>query len=122
MVSCYILFIKSAGIQSSSLSDNLTLSIFSTVSDSLIVFVRKSAHISEFFILALLMYNVFKDYFTINKSFLLILIFSILYACIDEIHQIFIIGRECLVRDVFIDAIGIIIALILIKVYITCKK
>lgn len=110
-------FSNQAGNLSSSLSDNLTLFIFNNITDFLIFIVRKIAHISEFFILAILMYNVFKDYLSSKKSYLITFILSILYACSDEIHQLFVVGRECLPRDVVIDAVGIILALIFIKVY-----
>ena len=110
-------FSNQPGNLSSSLSDNLTLFIFNNITDFLIFIVRKIAHISEFFILAILMYNVFKDYLSSKKSYLITFILSILYACSDEIHQLFVVGRECLPRDVVIDAIGVILALIFIKLY-----
>ena len=34
------------------------------------------------------------------------LVFSLLYAISDEIHQIFVPGRACLAKDVFIDLCG----------------
>ena len=110
-------FSNQPGNLSSSLSDNLTLLIFNNITDFLIFIVRKIAHISEYFILAILMYNVFKDYLSSKKSYLITFILSILYACSDEIHQLFVVGRECLPRDVVIDAIGVILALIFIKLY-----
>ena len=110
-------FSNQPGNLSSSLSDNLTLLIFNNITNFLIFIVRKIAHISEYFILAILMYNVFKDYLSSKKSYLITFILSILYACSDEIHQLFVVGRECLPRDVVIDAIGVILALIFIKLY-----
>ncbi|MCQ2964329.1 MAG: VanZ family protein, partial [archaeon] len=79
-------FSNQPGNLSSSLSDNLTLLIFNNITDFLIFIVRKIAHISEYFILAILMYNVFKDYLSSKKSYLITFILSILYACSDEIH------------------------------------
>ena len=110
-------FSNQPGDLSSSLSDNLTLLLFNNITDFLIFIVRKIAHISEYFILAILMYNLFKDYISVNKSYLITFILAIFYACSDEIHQLFVIGRECLPRDVIIDSIGIILALIFIKFY-----
>lgn len=110
-------FSNQTGNLSSSLSDNVSLFLFNNITDFLIFIVRKIAHITEYFILAILMYNVFKDYFSNNKPYLITLILSILYACSDEIHQFFVVGRECLPRDVLIDTIGIILALIFIKLY-----
>lgn len=34
------------------------------------------------------------------------LVFSLLYALTDEIHQIFVPGRACMAKDVFIDLCG----------------
>lgn len=39
------------------------------------------------------------------KSFLAIII-CILYATSDELHQLFVMGRSCELRDVFIDSLG----------------
>ena len=50
-------FSNQPGNSSSYLSDNLTLLIFNDISNLLIFIVRKIAHISEFFILTLLIYN-----------------------------------------------------------------
>lgn len=107
-------FSNQPGNSSSYLSDNLTLLIFNDISNLLIFIVRKIAHISEFFILTLLIYNVLKDYVDFKKSCLFSFVFSVLYSISDELHQLFVVGRECLLRDVFIDAIGIILALIII--------
>lgn len=48
----------------------------------------------------------------INKRLLIIsvILFAIIYACSDEIHQLFVPGRHCTIKDVFIDTTGIIIA------------
>lgn len=107
-------FSNQPGNSSSYLSDNLTLLIFNDISNLLIFIVRKIAHISEFFILTLLIYNVLKDYVDFKKACLFSFVFSVLYSISDELHQLFVVGRECLLRDVFIDAIGIILALIII--------
>jgi VanZ family protein len=40
---------------------------------------------------------------------------SLLYACSDELHQTFVRGREGTPRDVAIDAIGMAIAVLLIR-------
>ena len=69
---------------------------------------RKLAHISEYFVLTLLLVNALKQHYLSKKK---IIIFSILlafaYACSDEYHQTFIIAREGVIKDVLIDSIGI---------------
>ena len=70
---------------------------------------RKIAHITEYFILTFLLYRAFKGSFHINvfRLFAYPAALSFLYAVSDEIHQSFIPGRTCTVRDVLIDSIGI---------------
>jgi len=77
--------------------------VFGELSDFL---VRKTAHFSEYFILYLLMYNVVKEEFKIGKAILISVLGVFLYACTDEFHQTFIIGREGRFRDVLIDTCG----------------
>ncbi|MBC5629750.1 VanZ family protein [Clostridium sp. NSJ-6] len=75
--------------------------------------VRKAAHFTEYFILYLLTVNVMKYYFGIKRAILYALIFSIFYACTDEIHQYFIPGREMAFKDVLIDSSGASLAMII---------
>lgn len=75
--------------------------------DDSVYFVRKSAHVFEYLILGILILNVLKDCYDINKRVIIIsLILSTIYACTDEIHQLFVIGRSGQVKDVLIDFIG----------------
>ena len=37
------------------------------------------------------------------------------YAIIDEIHQSFVPGRSCEIRDMCIDAVGVLVGMILMK-------
>lgn len=68
--------------------------------------VRKCAHFLEYMILALLAFNVIKLYFNMKKVIIITILFVFMYACSDEIHQLFIPGREGAIRDVIIDSIG----------------
>ena len=70
---------------------------------------KKSAHLVEYAILAFLSYRSF------NKSKLLTLIFTLLYAVSDEWHQQFIPFRESRIRDILIDQVGALLGLCLIK-------
>lgn len=69
--------------------------------------IRKLAHFSEYFILVLLAINCFKNY-KIKSYYIYSIIFSILYSCTDEFHQLFISGRSGQLIDIGIDTIGII--------------
>ena len=72
---------------------------------------RKLAHISEYFVLTLLLMNALKQYRLSKKKIIIFsILFAFFYACSDEYHQVFISAREGTVRDVFIDSIGIFLA------------
>lgn len=105
---------------SSNIIVNFLYNITKINKDTLIIIVRKSAHIFEYFVLYLLTYNCFKEYNIKNKY--VYIIFCILCSLIDEIHQLFIIGRTGKILDVFVDSIGIFIGLILIEVAYGKKK
>ena len=83
---------------------------------------RKIAHITEYFILTSLLYRAFRDSFQMNPLRLCIYpaLFSFLYAASDEIHQFFVLWRNCSMRDVLIDSIGIIIFYIVIRIKKGC--
>jgi len=85
-------------------------------------FLRKMAHITEYFILTFLLYRAFSGSFKMNtfRLFIYPAVFSLLYAISDEIHQYFVVGRSCSSRDVLIDAIGIISFYIFIKIKKGC--
>lgn len=68
-------------------------------------FVRKLAHALEYFGLALLLYNAYGLSFRAVQPALSFLT-AVLYAASDEMHQYFIFGRACQMRDVFVDALG----------------
>ncbi len=61
--------------------------------------IRKLAHIFLYFILYLLSYNVFK-----NKKYSFL--FCLIFAITDEVHQYFIPGRSCEIRDILFDTSG----------------
>lgn len=78
---------------------------------------RKAAHITEYFILTVLLYRAFKGSFNFSSFYLSLWTFSLsfLYAVSDEIHQTFVPTRDPSAKDVFIDTIGIIAFYLLIK-------
>lgn len=75
---------------------------------------RKIAHVMEFLILSILLCNAF---FTCGvkggNPIIYVLFITLLYAVLDEYHQIFVIGRGSSVKDVLIDFIGGIIGMII---------
>lgn len=77
------------------------------VFDAFHTLIRKMAHFSIYLLLGFLVYNAL---FNKKVSSINVLLYSILIVCLysisDEIHQLFIIGRSCEVRDILIDTIG----------------
>ena len=80
----------------------------------LIPIVRKTAHITEYFILFILVYINIKEYRK-KDIYSVSILLSIMYAISDEFHQLFINERSGKVTDVLIDSIGVIIGYILVK-------
>ena len=69
--------------------------------------IRKIAHGTVYFILNILVMNLLFQLNRMNyKYYLLGILFCILYAISDEIHQLYISGRSGELRDVFIDSMG----------------
>lgn len=70
--------------------------------------IRKLAHFLLFFLLEMLVYFSIRS---IKYSF----IFVSLYAVLDEVHQYFVPGRSCELRDMIIDISGCVLAIIIIR-------
>lgn len=75
--------------------------------------VRKLAHFSIYFLGGVLIYN-FLNTFRLKRKYIIILsiVWGIIYAITDEMHQFFIDGRAAQIRDVIIDSCGVIIAIL----------
>ena len=78
--------------------------------------IRKLAHFFLYAlggILILVHINLYK--ITDNNKVIISWILGTTYAITDEIHQLFVPGRSGEIRDVFIDSLGIIIGIIIIR-------
>lgn len=88
--------------------------------------VRKSAHITAYFILGILMFNVIKDFKLNAKHAVLVSVaLSFLYAVTDEFHQLFVQGRSCELRDVMIDTVASVVGVCLYCLFcrlLICKN
>lgn len=86
---------------------------------TIIFLVRKTAHFTEYAILGILFYLNLKHYSNKKQSlnhhlgqkqspklFVLAILFSALYACTDEFHQLFVPGRTGQPFDVLVDTLG----------------
>lgn len=76
--------------------------------------IRKVAHASIFFVLGIFVYLLVSSY-NIKKVFLISFIICFLYACSDEIHQLFVSERSGEVMDVLIDSFGAFISVLLMN-------
>ncbi len=64
-------------------------------------------HISAFFCLAFFLFVAVRK---INYIFVLAIIIAIFYGLLDEVHQLFVVGRFCTFVDFLLDTIGILFA------------
>lgn len=88
------------------LNENITKEKENEIIEKYTYPIRKFAHYTLYFILGILSFLVVKDY-SINKKLIIYsLLICFLYACSDEFHQLFIIGRSARVLDVIIDTFG----------------
>ena len=87
---------------------------------AVVVFVRKCAHVTEFGILALLLWRALRKPDRNNRRpwywshALLTVALVMLYAASDEFHQRFVPSRDASVMDVMIDTGGAVLALFLV--------
>ena len=80
-------------------------------------YVRKTAHITEYFLLAASVS--FPLYVYRIRGFALTLLagaFCVGFACLDEYHQTFVSGRVGSSHDVLIDSIGILAGIIVVRI------
>ena len=71
--------------------------------------VRKTAHFTEYAILGILFYFFYRQILPQKNGlrlFVLAILSSFLYACTDEIHQLFVPGRSGQFTDVLVDTLG----------------
>jgi len=80
-------------------------------SDLVTLLVRKSAHMTEFFVQAVFVAGSFSKKY--KDRIIYILFIGLLTACIDEFIQLFSEGRSGMIADVFIDFSGCIIGMLL---------
>ncbi len=98
---------------------NNTESTFSTLQ----FFVRKLAHLTEYAILGILIFNAL--YNTINNLKLIVIISFVccaLYSIIDEINQLSVAGRVGSFKDCLIDSTGALLGVLFCLFIISLKK
>lgn len=108
--------------------DTLSNADRQTLLDNCQFAVRKLAHFSVYTILGIFSYIAFRGYERISPKLkvLLTAALCLLYAASDEIHQYFVPGRSCHLRDVIIDfsgsVFGIVIVIAILAIIRKMKK
>ena len=90
------------------------------------LFVRKTAHMAEYFLLALSLqlplFAWFSEKLSTNTRLLIGFLATVLFAALDEFHQTFVPERSGNLTDVCIDSIGAIAASLCLAVFYSVHK
>jgi VanZ family protein len=78
-------------------------------------FLDKFIHLVEYAILGGLFWRALRTLRTLKPSFLFTIIFSVLYALSDEIHQSFVPGRQFDLWDWAADSLGVILVILYLR-------
>ena len=116
------LFSNQDGSTSTSLTNGiLEKYLFFVDSDIFFMIIRKMAHITEYFILGILVLN-FINEFKIDKKIVASILICFILASFDEFHQLFIPDRTGRLLDVFIDMIGASLGILILSLIKNHKK
>lgn len=86
-------------------------------------FVRKTAHFCVYFSLGFLVSLVLSTYFNSRrKNIIFSTLLCAVYAASDELHQYFVPGRACMLRDVLLDTTGSLCGIIVIILIISAVR
>ena len=116
------LFSNQDGSTSTSLTNGiLEKYLFFVDSDIFFMIIRKMAHITEYFILGILILN-FINEFKVDKKIVISILICFILASFDELHQLFIPDRTGCLLDVFIDMIGASLGILILSLIKNHKK
>lgn len=135
MISIFLLSNDTAD-QSDKKSDSVILNIYKLfgkksisnnhkkeVINKYVFFVRKSAHFIIYLLLGLSLISLVREYREIDiKALIISFMIATLYACSDEIHQLFVSGRSCEVLDIFIDGCGSFLGIMIYYLYYRVRR
>ena len=80
--------------------------------ENMTTIVRKCAHAFEYFVLGILLLNVIRQFWPTMREkkwaryWYLAVVGASIYAVTDEVHQVFVPGRSCELRDIIIDTVA----------------
>ena len=92
-----------------------------TVINKYNVYLRKIAHFTEFFLLAIFIFLLL-DTTNINKKTIICILVCFAFACLDEVHQYYNGSRDPRMLDVIIDTCGSITSLIVLQKFKIIEK
>ena len=86
------------------------------LTDDVTFVVRKCAHLSIYTLLGIWLMNLANTFNLLSKRNRIVfcIIFGMMYAASDELHQKFVDGRSAEIRDVCIDTCGVILGILLV--------
>lgn len=84
--------------------------------------VRECAHAFEYFVLGFLTFKNIENFKIKENKYIISILFCFICACFDETHQLFIDGRSFQYFDIFMDLIGCILILVILKIYNLRKR
>ncbi|MCH3973318.1 MAG: VanZ family protein [Oscillospiraceae bacterium] len=93
-------------------------------SQNINLIIRKCAHFTEYFLLGLCLscFSFFRREHFLKKGILCVTLLSFLFACSDEIHQIFVSARTASFWDVLLDTGGAFFAALLLNLLLKRRK
>ena len=99
----------------------LMLSRFLSADQEVLSFaVRKCAHFTEYMLLGMSLYVTVGEFFSFEEGSAVVHPVSwgigTLYAVTDEVHQHFVPGRSCEIRDILIDSCGVAAGVLLMTI------
>lgn len=82
---------------------------------------RKCMHATVYFVLVILVINAFNQMHLLTRvnTYIYSIIICFIYACTDEIHQLYVVGRTGQFIDVLIDTIGALLGCLMF--YVVCR-
>lgn len=78
--------------------------------------IRECAHVFEYFVLAFLTFKTLESFNIKENKYIITILFCFLSASLDEIHQLFIVGRAFEYYDILMDTLGSILMLLNINI------
>lgn len=86
------------------LGDNYKKITKSKTYGTTVFIVRKTAHFFMYFVLSIISFSLLYEFFGLDKKTILFtILLCFLYSISDEVHQLFVVGRSCELRDIIID-------------------